>query len=824
MLRTKARRFGAWLVIALPLGASAPAAGAIWPSAVARAEREFASSEASARLAAVSGLAELPRAPARRLLLRALDDTDSQVQSAALELLLRLETPRVTERVVPWLSGSDKRLRLSAALALGVAPAPNATPALGRALGDSDAEVRAAAAIALGATRSDDAVLPLLGHLDDSVPEVREAVAGALGALGDARAVLPLIGKIEDPRPNVRAAVARALGALSDPRSTSALLLALRDSDKNVVIAVVRALGALGDSAAVAPLAALLRGAPEPDLRRAVLLALSRAPSAEAGQTLVKELAFDEPARPREPVLAALSLAPTTAVNPLRACLETALEPALAEGCALGLAEVRDSGASDLVRAALDRGRLSAKVGLEVLGRLGDARALSSALERLTVPDAETRAAAMAAAEVLLSPREADGRAVEPLSRALAARAITRPERLRLVSLLGRTGSERALSTLLPLLESSSDPSLAENAAAALGSVPGDAAASALLGALRSDEPRVRRAAALAIRRGQSEKLVKPLLDLLAKGGPAERALAYLALPGPLASTQDDRELTRAAQLLERTRGSERDELLEALSASSRAPARAALLGLVTSADYADRAKVAELLAGRPDLTALARLARDPDGRVRANAAWSLGFVEGSAAANARELLLSALRDRELAVVGNAAVSLGRLARGAPELAQPLCGKLLADERSTVREQAVRGLSLAHATCSEGVLRGLLARDPRGRVRRAAAEALLRGKPDAADRRALATCQETDTQAVVAEACAKAPRPDSTEVEPVTVLIVPRAWAPPTPGAAFALLFADGSLRLGSADRRGGVHEPRAASGSVELLAYSGGD
>lgn len=757
------------------------------------------------RLAAVARVAELPRAAARRLLLRALDDTDPQVQSAALELLLRLETPNVTDRVVPWLSGAEKRLRLSAALALAVAPTPSAAPALGRALGDSDAEVRAAAALALGASRAESAVLPLLGHLDDSVPEVREAVASALGAVGDARAVLPLIGKIEDPRPSVRAAVARALGALRDPRSTSALLLALRDSDKAVVIAVVRALGALGDPAGVAPLAGLLRSTNDADLRRALLLALGRTGNAEAGQILVKELTFDEPGREREPVLAALALAPSAFAPPLRLCLDTALDPAMAEGCALGLSEVRDASASQSVRAALDRGRVSARVGLSVLGKLGDARALSSALERLTVPDAETRAAAMDAAEVLLSPKDADGRAVEPLARALAARAVSRPERLRLVALLGRTGSERALPTLLPLLESNSDAALAESAAVALGNVPGDTAA-------------------LSIRQARSAALLAPLLDMLARGGQADRALAYMALPGPLSRSEDDQLLSRAARLLERTQGSERDQLLEALSTSERAPARRALLSLATSPDYADRAKLAELLSARPDSAALLKLARDSAARVRENAVWSLGFVAEAAAPAAREALVQALNDREAAVVGNAAVSLGRLSRGHAELTAPLCGSLLRDARSTVREQALRGLSLAGAACKDGAVRQLLLQDPRARVRRAAAEALWRAKPELAERRALASCEEGDTQALVAQTCAGPARSEPTETEATTVIIVPNAGAEPAAGAAFSLLWADGALRLGSADRRGGVHEARAPRGGVELLPYAGGD
>ena len=826
MFRKRPQRLGgALLFLAVCAWCGRDARAAIWPSAVTRAERELASSDVGARLAAVTALADLPRASARRLLLRALDDTDAQVQSAALELLLRLETPSVTARVLPWLSGSDKRLRLSAALALAVSPAANATPALGRALGDSDAEVRAAAAAALGASRDDSAVLPLLGHLDDSVPEVREAVANALGAVGDARAVLPLIGKIEDARPAVRSAVARALGALRDSRSASALLLSLRDSDRGVVIAVVRALGALGDPSAVGPLTTSLASAPDAETRSAVLLALGRIGTAEAGQALVKELGRDEPGREREAVLAALALNPAAFIGPLRDCLAIAVEPTAAEGCALGLAQANDAESAPRIRAALDRGQLSAKVGLSALGKLGDPRALSAALERLTVPDAETRARAMDAAELLLSPEDADGRAVEPLVRALSSRAASRAERLRLVGLLGRTGSQRALPTLLPLLDGQTDPALAESAAAALGNVPGPAAAKALLGALRSDEKGVQRAAALSIRRGKSAELLGPLLALLERGGRRDRELAYLALPGPLGSSDNDAWLARSARLLTRTTGAERDPLLEALAASPRGPVQKVLIGLLQSPEHADRAKLAELLSARAELGPLTRLARDPVARVRQNAVWSLGFVAPDAARGARALLAAALKDRDAAVIGNAAVSLGRLSRGRPEQAAALlCGPLLTDARASVREQALRGLALARARCADGAAARLLATDPRARVRRAAAELLLNAPLSPADRRVLARCEEGDTHALVSETCAGAARPEARAVEPTTVLVVPSDTAEPTPGAAFSLLFADGGLRLGSADRRGGVHEPRAPQGAVELLPDAGGD
>jgi HEAT repeat protein len=619
--------------------------------------------------------------------------------------------------------------------------------------------------------------------------------------------------------------VARALGSLRDPRSESALLLALRDSDRGVVIAVVRALGALGGTAAVAPLAALLSAGPEPDARRALLLALGRIGNAEAGQALVQELGPDEPGREREAVFSALALAPAAFTAPLRNCLEAAPDMARAEGCALGLAEAHDVVSSSRVRAALDRGRLSPKVGLAVLGKLGDVRALSAALERLTAADAETRAAAMDAAEALLSPKDADGRAVEPLVRALSARAVSRPERLRLVGLLGRTGSERALATLLPLLDAESDSALAASAAAALGNIAGKETAKALLAALDSDEGGVKRAAALSIRRAQPAELLAPLLTRLASGGRSDRELVYLALPGPLARTEDDAQLARAAKLLEGARGSERDELLEALSASKRRPARAALLLVASSPEPGDRAKVAELLSAAPDVTALSRLARDADPRVRANAVWSLGFVASADGVLARQALARALSDREAPVVGNAAVSLGRLARNSPETtAAALCGALLRDVRGSVREQALRGLALAKVSCGDGYPKKLLASDARAGVRRAAAELLLRASPQAAERRALARCQDSDTHALVADACAAAPRVDVSEIEATTVLIMPSSGASPIPGAPFALLWADGGLRLGSADRRGAVHEAEAPKGPVELLPYAGGD
>jgi hypothetical protein len=154
----------------------------------------------------------------------------------------------------------------------------------------------------------------------------------------------------------------------------------------------------------------------------------------------------------------------------------------------------------------------------------------------------------------------------------------------------------------------------------------------------------------------------------------------------------------------------------------------------------------------------------------------------------------------------------------------PLCTTLLQDSRASVREQALRGLTLGHLACPDPKLTLLAFHDARARVRRAAAELLLSGKPGSDERKLLDRCAETDPSANVAEICGSPARPEPTEVSASTVLVVPSGGGSPTPGAPFGVLWADGALRLGNADRRGAVHEPRAPQGPTELVPYPGGD
>jgi len=803
------------IVVAASFAAPA-ASAAIWPSAAERVTAELASPDPAVRRGGAERIGDLPAAAARKLAARALSDPDAMVRLAAVEVALELSLPETADKVLPWLAETEPRLRLAAAEALRRQPSPRAVAQLGRALSDSDPAVRAAAARALGASESAEAVLPLLGRLDDSVPEVRQEVVLALARLGDARAVVPLIGKVEDSRPNVRAAVARALGELGDARSVGALVLSLRDADDDVKISALAALGRIGDPGAAPSIVAVLGARPAPLVRAQALKALGRLGTPEALNVLLGELSHDEPGREREPVLLALERAGPSALALIRACLQSAGGGERSNGCALAASASRDRQSAPLIVAGIERGSISPAVGLEALAALDERSVVPEVLEHLQASDPRVRVAARRAAYALLDPLTPDGRAVDPIARALAAPRLTRDERIELMRLLGRTGAPRAAATLLPLAESATDPLLREAAIDALGSIGPAGQDRVLLEALGDEHAGVRRTAALALRRVASAEVGVELVTRLERAAEQDRRALALALGGALSRVNDDKLITRVAALLGKSRDGERDELIEALSRSQR-PAVTTTLSALTGrgSSSADRAKVAEALAANPGARALLRqLVNDVDGAVRANAVWGLGVVgEGKDA----ELLRRALSDRDVAVAGNAGAALGRLAartRTAP--GNELC-RALGDARGYVRAGAFTGLRLAGQRCDAPLERRMLAQDPAEAVRSAAARLIAGSKPDALDQRALARCVSEDPSSDVAKVC-ESPELAAIEArEPVTAFVVPAGETAPVPRAPFALVLADGSVRLGLTDRRGAVFEPAAPRGELGL-------
>ena len=222
-------------------------------------------------------------------------------------------------------------------------------------------------------------------------------------------------------------------------------------------------------------------------------------------------------------------------------------------------------------------------------------------------------------------------------------------------------------------------------------------------------------------------------------------------------------------------------------------------------------------------------LAIDPEAGVRAAAVWSLGAIGGREDA---AVLARALKDVDGAVVGDAAAALGRVASRVGVTAaftEPLCGARV-DVRPYVRANALTALALSGGACAgaaDGLgasARDLLARDTSPSVRIAAADALATiaatdGPPAVAAARALGRCAVEDHDASVAVRCstpASAHR-DPAARDDVSIYVIEGGHGTPTPRASFALVRADGLLRLGVADRRGELFEAAAPPGLIRL-------
>jgi hypothetical protein len=221
----------------------------------------------------------------------------------------------------------------------------------------------------------------------------------------------------------------------------------------------------------------------------------------------------------------------------------------------------------------------------------------------------------------------------------------------------------------------------------------------------------------------------------------------------------------------------------------------------------------------------------DPDAAVRAQAAWSLGSLGDATDISRLEAIV-----RGEAVAGaippprglagleaqcDAVAAIGRIAaraRAADSAAQALC-PLVGHTPSLpacLRANALAGLALAGARCADGTAeRSHLAEDPTEDVR-AAAALLLSRAPGAYDVRALDRCARSDPSSIVAARCRAHPSPAS-RTHPTLVYVVADGAAVPRPVAPYAILMADGTLHLGTTDRRGALFDPTATEGELTL-------
>jgi cellulose synthase operon protein C len=495
---------------------------------------------------------------------------------------------------------------------------------------------------------------------------------------------------------------------------------------------------------------------------------------------------------------------------------------------------------------AMARGVVPQRQGIRALSQLGSPAALPTVLELIDDPDPTTRKEAIRAAGALLDPAHVDGRPVDPASAALRDGSTPIDEKIELVHLLGKTGAPRAQAVLLPLVgakpialrvaviealgnlrtmgpQAAPNPGPAKPAQVGVEPIVQQSPVDAkLLEALDDESPDVRLKAATSLARVGGPAVAPELLLRLAVAAEQDRGAIGIALSGSLGRSSGPEIVAKVSDAIATAPEGARDALIEGLGRMRGEAAGKALAGLA-SLSIDDRRKIAEALAGHPEMeAALGRLAADADPGVRANAAWSLGAVGGKGSVPALARLAA---DPDVAVAGNAAAALGRVAGRAADaslVGPTLCG-VLVDARPYVRANALEGLSLAGGACEPGTVEGLLARDPSESVRLAAADYLARAiardgdKAKDGDKRALVRCVGEDRDASVAARCAHPLVAPVEAPDDVAVYVVPDGRGTPQARAPYALVRADGLMRLGLADRRGELFEIGAPHGAIRL-------
>jgi HEAT repeat protein len=740
-------------VVATVIAARPAAANFDWAGHVALDAEGLTSDDVAKRADAVNALAKYDVALTQPYLLRAVADPDDRVRiPAALALGLGGATA-VVPVMAEWLTDPDTKLKQAAADVLGDVGGNEATAALVRSLGDSDSAVRMHAVKALGqiGKRGNPAVVTaLLPRLEDDKADVRIATIAQLEELGDRRAVIPLVARFSDTAPEARRSAVRAVGKLGDPSAVPALIRLMNDPNEDVRTAAVGALGLVGAVDAIDALTEQLTTGSE-TYRQKVAYALGQIAavprSGKAGEDAMRTLVQNlESATTRNAAKEALHVAGKAAVPALVAHLQGRLHGDPATAIAL-LSDAGDPRATAALTAELERGRVAMPLVLKALGATGDPQALVPVLGTLASKDPAIRLAAMEALRPLLG---ADARAGDVLIEHLADPDLE--VRVLAAEYLGTLGVGGAAGKLTALAGPGNPLRLRHAAIDALGEIG--------------------RAGHLPA----NSDATKALIDVLREGpselhASAATSLSYIASPAVLAQlvalARTDRgptrpEIVRAIGATLRGRGAAADpaarKLLRELAtdgnpkvalaaiaglAATGAPDDAPGLRALIEQAAADRRRAAAAALGDlHDLGAvdvLATALASHDDRLAGDAAWALGELYATDKADPARA--AAIADRWLhgvqlggwATAINSAGALARVlwalppAARAAVLTKPRRDAL--EARLFHKSRLVR-VNLAHALAAIGdagaekQLAQLLKDDPSPHVRIAAAHAL----------------------------------------------------------------------------------------------------
>ena len=225
------------------------------------------------RMAALTGVAEMPVPPDPTPVIKLIKDPDLNVQHKAIDALVKWRHPDTLTLLLPLLQDESEYIRRGAVEVLNAIADTNSIKQLLNAIKDSDWWVRERASDALikiGGPRVVEAMLGLIKDDDEYIRRTAIEVINASGEMSDFEQVLDAL---EDSDWWVRERAIDALGSMGSDKSLPLLYKAL-GKDEHTRRAAVRALGQIGNRGAIKQLVPLLKD-PDETVRKETLQALT---------------------------------------------------------------------------------------------------------------------------------------------------------------------------------------------------------------------------------------------------------------------------------------------------------------------------------------------------------------------------------------------------------------------------------------------------------------------------------------------------------------------------------------------------------------------
>lgn len=215
------------------------------------------------RMQSIKALAKYDSEHVKKVLLRALSDSNKMIRLAALDGLSSMNSKIPIEYICPLLKDPDMTIQAKAIDALISAQDPNIVSYLIEILNDDSEYVRRAAVEILNELADPRAIKNLLNAMRDSDWWVRVRAADALGSIGGPRVVEAIINLLRDEDEFLRRTAVEILNSVKDERAYFYLIQALEDNDWWVRERAVDALSQLGDARAIPDLLSALDKYPE---------------------------------------------------------------------------------------------------------------------------------------------------------------------------------------------------------------------------------------------------------------------------------------------------------------------------------------------------------------------------------------------------------------------------------------------------------------------------------------------------------------------------------------------------------------------------------